>query len=70
MNKKQPLLILTSVLVLCLLTAAPLFGQGPVCDEEASVLAGHEEFGDGWSNHWTYDDNENNDLAARGGGPG
>jgi len=40
-----------------LLTSGVALAQGPVCDEEVSALASHEEFGDGWSQHWTDGDN-------------
>ena len=40
-----------------LLAGGVALAQGPVCDEEVSTLASHEEFGDGWSDHWTDGDN-------------
>jgi hypothetical protein len=56
MNRK-PLLILTSVLTLCVLAVVPAFAQGPVCDGEVSAQGEYEEFGDGWSDHWSDTDN-------------
>ena len=40
-----------------LLSGGVAVAQGPVCDEEASALASHEDWGDGWSDHWTDADN-------------
>jgi len=31
--------------------------QGPVCNGEVSVQGEYEDFGDGWSDHWTDADN-------------
>jgi hypothetical protein len=31
--------------------------QGPVCDDDVSIQGQYEEFGDGWSQHWTDGDN-------------
>jgi hypothetical protein len=49
--------LLLGVSLLLLLTSGAALAQGPVCDEEASPLASHEDFGDGWSNHRTDGDN-------------
>jgi len=40
-----------------LLGGGMALAQGPVCDEEASALASYEDWGDGWSDHWTDADN-------------
>jgi hypothetical protein len=47
--------LLLGVTVLLLFTAGVALAEGPVCDEAVSVLG--EDFGDGWSLHWTDGDN-------------
>jgi len=49
--------IVLGVSMAFLLTGAVAWAQEPVCDEEVSVQGEHEEFGDGWSQHWTDADN-------------
>ena len=49
--------ILLGVSTALLLSGGVAVAQGPVCDNEASVLGEYEEFGDGWSQHWTNGDN-------------
>lgn len=49
--------MLLGVSLVLLLGGGMALAQGPVCDEEASALASHEQFGDGWSDHWTDADN-------------
>lgn len=47
--------LLLGVSLALLLGGGVALAQGPVCDEEASALG--EQFGDGWSDHWTDVDN-------------
>ena len=56
---KKPWLrgVLLGMSLVLLLSGGVALAQGPVCEEEVSALAHHEEFGDGWSDHWTDEDN-------------
>jgi hypothetical protein len=56
---KRPWLrgVLLGVSLALLLSGGLALAQGPVCGEEASALASHEQFGDGSSDHWTDEDN-------------
>jgi hypothetical protein len=47
--------LLLGVTVLLLFTGGVALAQGAVCGEEVSALG--EDFGDGWSQHWTDADN-------------
>ena len=49
--------MLLGVSLALLLAGGVALAQEPVCDRDASAQATHEEFGDGWSNHWTDEDN-------------
>ncbi len=40
-----------------LLSGGVAVAQGPVCDEGVSALGEYDDFGDGWSRHWTDTDN-------------
>jgi len=47
--------LLLGVSMVLLFTGGVVLAEGPVCGEEVSVLG--EDFGDGWSQHWTDGDN-------------
>lgn len=54
---KKPWLrgVLLGVSLVLLLSGGVALAQGPVCNGEVSVLG--EQFGNGWSDHWTDVDN-------------
>ncbi len=49
--------MLLGVSVVLLFTSGVALAQGPVCREGVTALGHYEEFGPGWSDHWTDEDN-------------
>ena len=49
--------VLLGVSIALLLAGGVALAEEPVCDEGVLGDAGHEDFGDGWSQHWTDGDN-------------
>lgn len=43
-----------------LLAGGVAMAQEPVCEGTTAAQGEHEEFGDGWSRHWTDEDNVEN----------
>jgi len=58
---KKPWLrgVLLGMSLALLLSGGVALAQGPVCNGEVSVLGEHEDWGDGWSDHWADEDNAN-----------
>lgn len=59
MSKRPYLLagLATLVALMASLLVVPAFAAGPDGCDEVVAQGEYEEFGDGWSNHWTDGDN-------------
>jgi hypothetical protein len=49
--------LLLGASVLLLVTGGVALAQGPVCGDGVQALGHYEDFGEGWSEHWTDTDN-------------